>query len=315
MSKVFYILPGVKTKLITYAFDFDGTLTPHPGSDKQSLWYMKSNYWVLLSDEMKHLTKMLFMRLPSQIIIISRNYSTNVYNFLNSINPNVIPRVNNSLSAFLDSELTSTRRGKSTAWKLLMGTTKPILYSDDSMDEISEFNHGFVSQNHGQVDGYHAVPWLGQTDSWNRLVKTANQLFLTQIPTPLALLFGIQLIENNQIYPARLLTGKPSITWITEPKVYYTLMLYNSSWPNHQIHYLSINIPGTQLSQGIDVIPYEPINKSNTENTTMVMAIYTQQKQITPFKLQRRVKFPLFDIVAQFKLTLTHSLSFVVQYL
>lgn len=314
---IFYILPGVNSKLITYAFDFDGTLTPHPGNDRDSLWNLKDEYWDSLSPKNKDLTLKLWSRLPDSVIIISKNYYSNVESLCLNIgrdsNQNILSRIDKQLSSYIDSSPISTRGTKSYAWQRLEELNKLIMYSDDSEREIRDFDLMVTSDS--KLYSYLAKRWLGNVNSWNGLVEESNTIFIQQTKPKIVLQFGPQLIESGQTYRIDLLTQAPKASWVFSNNQYYTAIMYYSKLKhgrsNHKVIYLSLNIYEDKLSTGTDIISYDTIKSNKTR--TVVWAVFKQQKEVAALQLKSSKKFSLWDWVQHYKLILVNSISFGIK--
>ena len=146
--------------LIAYAFDVDGTITPHPGRDPKSLWFLNADgYYASLSDATKDRMVRLLSTVVGPLILISRNDEHTVRDFLYLLNPEFEARIDNKFSSFRKTGAFPTDHSKVLALRHLIMYPKPVFYLDD---DIHEYNQCQIQANTYPTLGcYHADKWIG----------------------------------------------------------------------------------------------------------------------------------------------------------
>jgi hypothetical protein len=124
-------------KDILYAFDVDGTLTPHPGAHPDSMWHRGELYLSGLSPEIIAQMRALFALLPAKFILISRNYEETIYYWLAQLDPSLPDRIDREHSSFRISGVAPTSKSKQEAFAHIKSTGRPIVYVDDDPRDIA----------------------------------------------------------------------------------------------------------------------------------------------------------------------------------
>lgn len=163
------------TDEIVYAFDVDGTLTPHPGQSPISLWHRGDDYYFSLSEEQRDAMVRMLSVLPDRLILISRNEEANVMDLLRSLNTEFVSHIDMNYSAFRSSGLFPTEESKANALKHLANLHRPVFYVDDSEGEISRCN--ILSGLNQYLGCYHAKNWIGDAGEFTNMANMAIQFY------------------------------------------------------------------------------------------------------------------------------------------
>lgn len=115
---------------------------------------------------------------------------------------------------------------------------------------------------------------------------------------------------------------QPSITWPSHSRKLYTMFIidednpYPEPWNTQSpyIHWMVVNIPGSRLWDGREVLPYLwPSPEADSPPHRFKCNIYSQAGTL-PLLYPKRSSFPLDKFVEDSTLTLVESIPFTVGY-
>lgn len=128
------------------------------------------------------------------------------------------------------------------------------------------------------------------------------------------------LIQNGSVVDYSLFRENNfSVLWNSSPQAVYTLMVYDisapsASYPSNSpyLHFLSINIPQSDILRGTTVFPYQPPNpEPGTGVHQYVVELYQQTTLLSPQGIaSSRINFPVNSFVANNRLVLVGQLTF-----
>lgn len=165
-------LPG--SEILLYAFDVDGTLTPHPGDHPNSMWHQQSDYLKGLSPEILVQMRTLFSRLPPKFILISRNHEATIRQWLAELDPTFPDRIDIQNSSFRQSGVAPTGRGKRKAFLHLNNLGRPIIYIDDDLQDITVCQKMLTGPSYTA----HIQSWLGDPSVYAGLQSKLQSFYL-----------------------------------------------------------------------------------------------------------------------------------------